>query len=203
MTALWDDQTLARIDDDYDRDRASNDTSRFGEYLRLNSALFRDSWSDEPAPVEDPVEFAVHAWRTATGPVMSPGYVQTRPDLSAVTLHRDEYDGALYADIHLRLRHAYIGAGLKRFPYGKVQDWEPNRNWGDGDYTGLEEPRENKEPSVLTSVIIRVPGRKWPGLVTPTAFEGRTLLDEAQETLTAVVRNLNVDAAPIVARILE
>lgn len=204
MTTPWDDQTLVRIDDDYDQDRASNGVSRFGEYLRLNAELFRDSWSDEPAPVEDPVEFAVHAWRVATGPVMAPGYVQERPDLSAVTLHRDDYDGALYADVHVRLHHSQIGGGAKRFPYS-WQDWESDRGWGPGEapYLPLGEPRGNKRVSVMASTIVRVPGREWSGLVTPTAYEGRTLLDEARETLAAVVRNLNADAAPIVSRILE
>ena len=201
MTTPWDGQTLARIDDDYDRDRASNGNSRLGEYLRLNAGLFRDGWSDEPAPLRDPVEFAVHAWQVATGPIMSPGYVQTRPDLGAVTLHRDDYDGALYADVHVRLLHSQIGGGAKRFPYS-WQDWESDRSpWGDTDYRGLEEPGEVKRPAVLASVVVRVPGREWTGLVTPTAYEGRTITAEARETLDAVVRNLNVDAAPIVARI--
>lgn len=133
---------------------------------------------------------------------MSPGYVQTRPDLGAITLHRDEYDGAMYADVHVRLGHSQIGGGAKRFPYS-WQDWESDAPWGDPDYRGREEPREVKRPAVLASVVVRVPGREWTGLVTPTAYEGRTLTAEAQETLDAVVRNLNVDAAPIVARILE
>lgn len=204
MTTPWDDQTLVRIDDDYDRDRASNGVSRFGEYLRLNAELFRDSWSDEPAPVEDPVEFAVHAWQVATGPIMVPGYVRTRPDLHGVSLHRDEEDRALFAVIQVPLHHAYIGRGTRRFPHS-WQDWETDRGWGPGEesYPSLREPRTYKRAAVLASVDVRVPGREWTGLVTPTAYEGRTLLDEARETLAAVVRNLNADAAPIVSRILE
>lgn len=203
MTAPWSRETLVRIGDVYDRESASDGVSRFGAYLRQRPEECRDAWSDEPAPIEDPAEFAWRMWQIATGPVMVPGYVQVRPDLHGVRLHRDEDDGALYAEIHVPLLHADIGGGPKRFPYS-WQDWEPDRDpWEATGYSSRVEPRENKRASVLASVVVRVPGREWAGLVTPTAYEGRTLLDEARETLAAVVHNLNVDAAPIVARILE
>lgn len=203
MTTPWDGQTLVRINDTYDRENASDGVSRFGAYLRQRPKEFRDAWSDDPAPIEDAEEFAWRAWQVATGPVMVPGYAQVRPDLHGVTLHRDDDDGTLYADVHVPLQQHHIGGGPKRFPYS-WQDWESDRDpWAETDYLSLVEPRDNKRASVLASVIVRVPGREWSGLVTPTAYEGRTLLDEAQETLAAVVRNLNVDAAPIVARILE
>lgn len=203
VTIPWNDHTLVRINDEYDRENASDGVSRFGAYLRQRPTEFRDSWSDEPKPIEDPGEFAWRAWQVATGPVMVPGYVQVRPDLHGVQLHRDENDGALYAEVRVPLLQAQIGGGAKRFPYS-WQDWETDRDpWGETDYRSLVEPRETKRASVLASVIVRIPGREWSGLVTPTAYEGRTLLDEARDTLAAVVRNVNVDAAPIVARINE
>jgi hypothetical protein len=203
MTTPWDDQTLVRIDDAYDLDRASDGVSRFGEYLRLNGGLFRDSWSDEPGPVQDPVEFAAHAWQVATGPIMVPGYVHVRPDLNGITLHRDEDDGALYADIRVPLRHDHIGGGARRFPYG-WQDWETDRSpWAESEYRGSMEPAGTKRPSVLASAVIRVPCRDWEDqLAKPTAYEGRTLVTEAKQTVRTIVQHLNVDAAPIVARLL-
>lgn len=201
MTATWDDRALVRIDDDYDREYADDGVSRFGAYLRQRPKEFRDSWRDEPAPVGDPEEFAWLAWRVATTPVMSPGYVRFRSDLHGIALHRDDDDGSLYADVRVPLQHHHIGGGSKRFPYA-WQDWETERNFGDGEYPSLLEPRPSERPSVLASVVVRVPGQKWTGLVTPTAYEGRILLDEARETLAAVVRNVNADAGPIVAKIL-
>lgn len=203
MTTPWNDQLIVRVDDEYDRDRASNGDSRYAAYLRQNANLFRDAWSDEPAPVEDPVEFAVHAWRVATGPVMSPGYVQWRSDLHGVSLHRDENDGTLFAEVRVPLRHGQVGGNGKRFPY-TWQDWETEQTWGPGDlqYPGLAEPRSYKQPAVLATAVVRVPGHGWSGLIAPTAYEGAALLTEAMMVLDAVVEQVNADAAPIVARLL-
>lgn len=200
MTTKWTDRTLVRLNKEYDRERASDGFSRFGEYLRLNANLFRDAWSDEPAPVKDPAEFAVHAWRVATAPVMAPGYVRWRPDLHGVTLHRNEYDGALYAEVRVPLQHHHLHVGEKRLPY-TWQDWERERY--DDPFTDLEEPRDPKRPVVLTSATVRVPGREWSGLITPSAYEGRILTNEAMEALSIAVQHINRDAAPIVARLLE
>lgn len=200
MTINWTDQRLVDVNREYDRERASNGHSRYGEYLRLNASLFRDAWRDEPAPVKDPAEFAVHAWRVATGPIMAPGYARIRPDLHGVTLHRDENDHSLYAEIRVPLRHHHLHVGQKRLPY-TGQDWDAERY--DAPFPELEEPRATKRPTVLTSAVVRVPGREWTGLITPSAYEGRTLTNEAMEAVSVVVQHVNADAAPIVARVLE
>jgi hypothetical protein len=197
----WSETTLATVDDVYDRENASNGYSRYAEYLRLNNGLFRDRWTDGPAPVEDPAEFAVHSWTVATGPIMAPGYVRIRPDLRGISLHRDEDDHGLYAEIRVPLDHRQIGGGAKRFPYA-WQDWVEDRGWGDGEYADVREPDDTKRPAVLASAVIRVPGREW-SLVTPTAYEGRTLADEARETVARIARYVNDDAGPIVAKMLE
>lgn len=200
--ADWHEQLLVQVDDRYDRENASDGHSRYGAYLRQNSNLFRDSWSDEPAPVTDPAEFAVHAWTVATGPIMFPGYVRVRPDLGRITLHRDEDDHSLYADIHVPLRHHHIGGNAKRFPYA-WQDWEQESNYSGETYLELSEPRSSKKPAVLAATTVRVSGSEWPHLVTPTAYEGRTLVDEAREAVTVLARHINDDAGPIVARLLQ
>lgn len=203
MIRDWAEHRLVQVDKGYDRERASDGFSRFGEYLRLNANLFRDAWEDEPAPVKDPAEFAVHAWRVATSPVMAPGYVQWRPDLHGVTLHRDEYDHALYAEVRVPLRHGHLYVGEKRFPYA-WQDWSPESGgYSSIGYEGLEEPHETKQPAVLASAVVRVPGREWTDLVTPSAYEGRRLTNEAMETISLVVQHVNADAGPIVARLLS
>jgi hypothetical protein len=202
MTIAWTDHRLVYVDDRYDRENASNGVSRYGAYLRQNASLFRDGWTDEPAPIRTPEEFAVHAWTVATGPIMFPGYVRARPDLHRVTLHRDDDDGSLYVDVHAPLYHSHIGGNTKRFPYA-WQDWATEYDHGGDKYRGRLEPRDNKRPSVLASVVVRVPGRYWPHLVTPTAYEGRTLVDEAREAVAVVAQLINDDAGPIVAKVLE
>ena len=197
----WNERLLAYVDDHYDQENASDGISRYGMYLRQRPDEFRDSWSDEPAPIDTAEEFAVHAWRVATPPVMAPGYVRIRPDLHRVTLNRDD-DGCLYAEIHVRLRHHHIGGNSKRFPYA-WQDWETEQDFGGGEYVRLLEPWATSKLAVLTTAVIRVPGREWPHLVTPTAYEGRTLLDEAREAVSTVAQHINDDAAPIVAKLLQ
>jgi hypothetical protein len=198
----WHPNLLAYVNDEYDRDNASDGNSRYAAYLRQNHNLFRDGWSDEPRPVQDPAEFAVHAWTVATGPIMAPGYVWIRPDLRKVTLHHDEDDGALYADIHIPLRHSHIGGNTKRFPYS-WQDWESEPDYSGAQYVSLLEPRSIKKPSVLAAATVRIPGRDWPHLITPTAYEGRTLLDEARQAVFTVAQHINDDAGPIVATLLR
>jgi hypothetical protein len=198
----WNDQLLVYIDDQYDRENASDNVSRYGAYLRQRPDEFRDGWSDEPAPIKTPEEFAVHAWRVATAPVMVPGYARVRPDLHGITLHRDDDDGSLYADVHVPLQHHHIGGGPKRFPYS-WQDWETERDFGSGDeYRNMLEPRIGTKPSVLAKAVVRIPGREWPHLITPSAYEGRTLLDEARQAVLTVAQHINDDAGPIVAKLL-
>ncbi|MGW0948518.1 hypothetical protein ACWD4O_39010 [Streptomyces sp. NPDC002623] len=198
----WDAHTLVAIDGQYDRDNASDGKSRYGSYLRQNAGLFRDAWTDTPRPVQDPIEFAVHAWAVATGPIMAPGYVRIRPDLHRVTLHRDDYDGSLYAQIVVPLRHGHISDIGRKFPYS-WRDWQKEHSWGDsGGYFGLIEPDPGKSPSVLAAATVRVPGHDWPGLITPTAYEGAALVQEAQEAVAGVVAAINADAAPIVAKVV-
>lgn len=190
----WNDRLLVYVNDDI---------SRYGAYLRQRPNEFRDGWSDEPAPISTAAEFAVHAWRVATAPVMVPGYAQVRPDLRRITLNRDDDDGSLYAEVHVPLRHHNISGGAKRFPYS-WQDWETERAYGGADeYPSLLEPRIGKTPAVVATAVVRVPGREWPHLITPSAYEGRTLLEEARQTVYAVAQHINDDAGPIVARLLR
>lgn len=199
----WNDRLLVYVDDQYDLENASDGVSRYGAYLRQNASLFRDVWRDEPAPVGSAEEFAVHAWTVATGPIMFPGYVRVRPDLRGVTLHRDDDDGSLYVDIHVPLHHHHLGGGAKRFPYS-WQDWGTERDFGDeGGYPGRLEPREIRRPTVLASAVVRVSGREWANLITPTAYEGRTLLDEARQAVFVVAQHINDDAGPIVTQVLK
>jgi hypothetical protein len=64
------------IDYDYDRTSASDGVSRYGAYLRDHAELF-DPWQEAPGQVTgDPVEFAIAAFRVATGPIMAPELVR-------------------------------------------------------------------------------------------------------------------------------
>jgi hypothetical protein len=67
------------IDAAWDRSRASDGVSRYGAYLRGHAELF-DPWQEAPNGItQDAGEFAAAAFRVATGPIMSPGYVRWHP----------------------------------------------------------------------------------------------------------------------------
>ena len=133
---------------------------------------------------------------------MAPGYVQVRPDLRRVTLHQDENDGSLYADIVIPLRHHHITRPGMRFPY-TWQDWQEERYRSDeGGYAALFEPDPGKRPAVLTTTTVRIPGWGWGGLPVPSAYEGPKLVDEAREAVSVIAGHINHDAGPIVALIL-
>jgi hypothetical protein len=67
------------INEEYDRDQASDGVSRFGAYVRKATAL-AECWDGTwDGPGTRQVQFAAAAWATATAPVMAPGYVRYRP----------------------------------------------------------------------------------------------------------------------------
>jgi hypothetical protein len=83
-------QPLWRVDDAHDLDQASDGFSRFGAYLSTRTHDLDLEWS---APADRAFSFACWAWRIATPPVMSPGYVRLGPAIESAILWRDSYEG--------------------------------------------------------------------------------------------------------------
>ncbi len=127
------------IDRSYEREYAGDGISRYGAYLR--DASF-EPWTDN----DQVVEWAAFAWRRATGPVMSPGYVRCHPRVLAARLERSGWDGSLIAGVNLvSPSPAQITTGLARsFRLGERdaywQDW-PTEYLG-GDTNSYHEPSE-------------------------------------------------------------
>ena len=127
------------IDRDYDRSLASDGISRYGAYLR--DATF-EPWTDH----DQAVEWAAFAWRRATGPVMSPGYVRCHPRVRGAQLERSGWDGGLAAGVTLvspwpeQLARA-LARGVRLGEQDAYwQDW-PTEYRG-GDITCYYEPSE-------------------------------------------------------------
>jgi len=193
----WTPTTLVRIDDDYDREMADRaGGSRFAAYVAQNRKAF-NPWGDEEP---DPVMFAAAAWRTATGPVMSPGYVRRRPDLSRVTAQREEWDGGLVLAVEVPLQHHRLAG--PRLPY-QWGDWETDSFQYSGDeYQHLVEPEAHRhQVAVLTTTSVQILAKGWP-LPTPTATEGPELVEQARQMLRVLVDGINREAGPVVARLL-
>ena len=77
------------IDHDHDHSAASDGVSRYGHYVRDRIPDgFAECW-DGTFETRLAERFAVLAWRTATGPVMSPPYAHRRPPVLSARVELD------------------------------------------------------------------------------------------------------------------
>jgi hypothetical protein len=183
------------VDRDHDREYASDGISRYGAYLR--DAAF-EPWTDH----DQAVEWAVFAWRCATGPVMSPGYVRYHPQVLAARLERSGWDGSLVAGVDLvsawpeQLKTALAGGLRLGDRDARWQDW-PTGYVG-GDAISYYEPSEADvaaRPYLLATVGLRftVPSA---GLPEPPATSV-ALLGAGQQAVAVVVAELNRIVVPV------
>jgi hypothetical protein len=176
------------IDPDYDRANASDGVSRYGAYVRDHARLF-DPWQDAPDGVTtDPVEFAIAAFRVATGPIMGPGYVCWHPRVCAYGTERNDFDGRLVVSVTLA-----TPAPL-RLPGWSWRSWDRDL-FGDR----FLEP-EDRGPVALTRLELR-----WP--LSPDQLHrparprvsGRPNLGDATTAVAVVVGSVNHTAGPVLA----
>jgi hypothetical protein len=189
-TAFW-------IDHGYDREQASDGVSRYGAYLR--DATF-EPWTDQ----DQAVEWAVFAWRRATGPVMSPGYVRYHPRVVSAGLERSGWDGSLIAGVSLvsawpeQLTRALVRAVRLGDRDGYWQDW-PTEYRG-GETVSYYEPGEADiaaRPYLLTTLSLQFTmpsGALPPPPATPAA-----LLSAGRQAVAVVVAELNRIVGPVLA----
>jgi hypothetical protein len=187
-TAFW-------VDRDYDREYASDGISRYGAYLR--DATF-EPWTDH----DQQVEWAAFAWRRATGPVMSPGYVRYHPRVLAARLERSGWDGGLVADVTLvaawteQLSRALVRPVRLVDREAYWHDW-PSEYLG-GDIACYHEPAEADvaaRPYLLTTLSLQftVPSA---ALSHPPATSS-ALLSAGQRAVAVVVAELNRIVSPV------
>jgi hypothetical protein len=92
------------IDYDYDRQLASDGRSRFAAYVRRAVATaewaecWDGTWEDDAVRA---VHFASEAWRVATTPVMSPGYVRCHPCVRSARVEVNPWDASLMAAVEI------------------------------------------------------------------------------------------------------
>lgn len=187
-TAFW-------MDRDHDREYASDGISRYGAYLR--DAAF-EPWTDD----DQAVEWAVFAWRRATGPVMSPGYVHYHPRVLAARLERSGWDGGLAAEVALvsswpeQLKPA-LARGMRlggRDAYW--QDW-PTGHFGSNTISYYEPSEADvaARPYLLATVSLQftMPSAELPE---PPATSA-DLLSAGQQAVAVVVTELNQIVGPV------
>jgi hypothetical protein len=192
-TAFW-------VDGDYDREYASDGVSRYGAYLR--DAAF-EPWTDN----DQAVEWAAFAWRRATGPVMSPGYVRYHPRVLGAQLERSGWDGSLVAGVTLvsawpeQLTSALVRAVRFGDKEAYWQDW-PTEYRGGGT-TCYYEPSEGDvaaRPYLLTTLSLQftVPSAALPQPPGTSA----ALLSAGQQAVAVVVAELNRIVGPVLSAAL-
>lgn len=190
--STWSPTTLARIDDAYDTERASDGVSRYGSYLRQHFDL--DTLSDA-----DATDYAAEVWRVATPPITAgPPYAEIRPDLHAIRFRRSDEDGALQVVIEVPMRTGDLDPQITRnLPH--LTEWSTSRGIGDDtEYLTRYEPEHLHRGALLTTTTLVLPCSDWR-LITPTATSGPTLVDEARATVRFLADQLNQHAGPYIA----
>jgi hypothetical protein len=175
------------IDRDHDRASASDEVSRYGAYLADHAELF-DPWGEAgPDRVTlDPVEYAIAAFRVATGPIMSPGYVRWHGRVQDHNATRSEHDDGLVLTVTLAVPS----------PLRLSWSW---RGWERDFYDRYLEP-DDRHPTGLARLELR-----WPvgtdQLVTPAPpkVAGVPNLRDATRAVEALVASVNATAGPVLA----
>jgi hypothetical protein len=179
------------VDTDYDRARASDGVSRYGAYLRGHTEAFQPCYGADAGGITlDPGEFAAAAFRVATGPIMSPGYVRWHPRvLDHQVSHGDDPEpDRLVCQVTLAISlPLWLGS-----PWGS---W--TERFGDP----WREPDDDRH-AALASLALRWPlaTSALPRPRTPAA-PGRPNLRDAKAATAALVAAINATAGPVLARL--
>lgn len=175
---------VVTVDESYDRGYASDGISRFGAYVRQRAHLFVDDW--EPL---SPVTFACTVWSIATGPVMAPGYVRVRQEMTVRCTHGEE-PGVLIAEVGVRLPWP---SGIR----GEMRGWyfgQLSQPWDDGEPMLVDPPDDR--PTLLIGASVRVPIAEKL-LPTPSRFAALDV-GVAKRAVAVVCRRVNEQAGPVV-----
>jgi hypothetical protein len=135
---------------------------------------------------DDPVEFAAAAFRVATGPIMSPGYVRWHGRVCDYGASRSEHDGGLLLTVTLAV------PAPVRLPW----HW---RGWERDFHDRYLEP-DDRRPVGLARLELR-----WPvpidQLPTPSRPRrpGMPNLRDATRAVETLVAAVNTTAGPVLA----
>ena len=189
-TAFW-------VDRDSDREQASDGISRYGAYLRDGAF---EPWTDH----DQAVEWAVFAWRRATSPVMSPGYVRYHPRVLAARLERSGWDGTLVAGVDLvstwpeQLKAALVSAVKLGGRDAYWQDWPTEYRGGETiSYYQPSEADVAARPYALAMVSLQF---SMPsGALPEPPGTSAALLSAGQQAVAVVVAELNGIVGPLLS----
>ncbi|MEU4801216.1 hypothetical protein [Actinosynnema sp. NPDC023587] len=176
-----------RVDDHYDRDRASDGRSRFGAYLERHARSFRE----DGELTDDPAEFAAAVFLTAVPPIMSPGYVSVDMRVTRMGRHWGEDGRCALAFTLVSALPTVLERGMRRewrtwetVSLGGVRDWVP--------------PDDNGRPVALPMLELRVP-LPVGDLPSPRYRDGVPELATAKRAVVVLVGELNRRLEPVLS----
>jgi hypothetical protein len=176
------------VDRDHDRASASDGVSRYGAYLRDHARLF-DPWGEARDGVTtDPVEFAIAAFKVATGPIMSPGYIRWHGRVWDFRATWSEHDGRLSLSVTLATPSPV------RLPW----DW---RGWERDFHGGWREP-DDRRPVGLCRLELR-----WPVPTDRLPVPGRPRRPgapnhrDATRAVAVLVEQVNATVGPVLTEL--
>jgi hypothetical protein len=176
------------VDGAYDRASASDGVSRYGAYLRDYAGLF-DPWEEAPDGItREPVDFAIAAFKVATGPIMAPGYVRWHGRVCDYAATWREPDRRLLLSVTLAAPS----------PVRLGWDW---RGW-ERDFHGHWRAPDDGRPVGLCRLELR-----WPvatdRLPTPTRPRrpGVPNHRDATRAVAALVDHVNATVGPVLAEL--
>jgi hypothetical protein len=174
------------IDRDHDRANASDGVSRYGAYLRDHAGLF-NPWGEAPDGVTgDPVEFTIAAFKVATGPIMSPGYVRWHGRVRDYGATWSDHDGSLLLSVTLAVPSPL------RLPW----DW---RGWERDFHDRYLEPND-RHPVSLARLELRWPvGTDQLPTPRPPRRPGVPNLADAAGAVAVLVDQVNDTVGPVLA----
>jgi hypothetical protein len=180
------------VDHDYDREHAHDGVSRYGEQVKAEAEAFADAYGDIA-----PVSFACTAWRLATAPALSPGFVRWHRRVLSARCVRNEWDGSLSARIELVSPRP---ATLTWSP-----DWQGDREWRDWPQTFGQFLEPSHQDLVKTSYLRAMLLVQTPipleGLPGPPAGPHDDLEGTARRTVVLLTRRLNEAVGPIIRQL--
>lgn len=195
------------IDAEYDRDHSDDGVSRYGAYVRDRMSTFAEAW--DGTWDDGTVPFATTAWRTATGPVMSPGYVRHHQRILSAQIVRNEWDGSLAADVSLAIfQPPSLRFMRSEHNMGIWRDWPTEHDFGRDATVFLDPSGEDviRSSYLMASArlcfslpdaqaALAVPHAGW---ALPGAAEA-----EAREAVAILVDALNEVVGPVLRQIEE
>jgi hypothetical protein len=185
------------IDRDYDRAQASDGVSRYGHYIRDAVAADHSHVWDYENETDRRHAFAALAWRTATGPVMAPGYVRYHHLILGARVYRSSWNGALLASVQLATPPPAALARLRQWA-----DW-PTELRGEN-YVPVEpyeqqigERLDYRTGYALTIVNLEFGLHDVALPDAPPASDLPSVVRTADGTVAALASALNVIVAPV------